>query len=293
MSSSESPAAVSRSQLVAELRERLGRLEAARRPAGEPSLSTDLNISTGCEPLDRLLPAGGLSRGGLVEWLAADGSGAAWLALAAARAACREHGPLVVIDGSGTFYPPAAALAAIELEEVLVVRAQQAGDEAWALDQALRSTGVGAVFCQSQRLHPRAVRRLQLAAESSGGLGLLVRPEAARQEPCWAEARLLVRPLPAAEAKLAGENRDAENRDAQTLHLAVEAGAIASSRRGVPVSCSLTGRRLRVELLRARGAAGGRSVDLEIDDETGVVRLAADLAGAAFPRRSGKRRSGA
>ncbi|HEV3024685.1 MAG TPA: hypothetical protein VGX76_19550 [Pirellulales bacterium] len=267
MSSSESPAAVSRSQLVAELRERLGRLEAARRPAGEPSLST------GCAPLDRLLPAGGMSRGGLVEWLAADGSGAAWLALAAARAACREHGPLVVVDGSGTFYPPAAALAAIALEEVLVVRAQQAGDEAWALDQALRSTGVGAVFCQSQRLHPRTVRRLQLAAESSGGLGLLVRPEAARQEPCWAEARLLVRPLPATKAKLAGESSDVENPDAQTL--------------------SLVGRRLRVELLRARGAAGGRSVDLEIDDETGVVRLAAELAGAAFPRRSGKRRSGA
>jgi protein ImuA len=256
MSFHESPA-VSRSQLVAELRERLGRLEAARRPAGEP------NTSTGCEPLDRLLPGGGLSRGGLVEWLADDGSGAAWLALAAACAACREHGPLVVVDGSGTFYPPAAALADIELEELLVVHTEQDGDEAWALDQALRSTGVGAVFCQSQRLHPRAVRRLQLAAEASGGLGLLVRPEAARQEPCWAEARLLVRPLPAIEATLAGERRE------------------------------LTGRRLRVELLRARGVAGGKSVHLEIDDETGVVRLAAELAGAAFQSRWGERRSGA
>ncbi|HVC99279.1 MAG TPA: hypothetical protein VND64_36780, partial [Pirellulales bacterium] len=184
----ESRSTDSRGQLVTELRERLRQLEQTRRPAGETS------NSTGCEPLDRLLPAGGLSRGGLVEWLdMGAGSGAGWLALVAARGACREHGPLVVIDGRGTFYPPAATLAGIELERVLVVRVEQAADEAWALDQALRSTGVGAVFCQSQRLHLRTVRRLQLAAESSGGLGLLVRPEAARQEPCWAEARLLVR----------------------------------------------------------------------------------------------------
>jgi protein ImuA len=261
MKSFESLASDSRSQLVAELRERLRQLDQARRPAGEAS------TSTGCEPLDQLLPAGGLNRGGLVEWLAAGAaSGAGWLALVAARAACREHGPLVVIDGSRMFYPPAAVLAGVELDQVLVVRTEQAGDEAWALDQALRSTGVGAVFCQSPRLHPRAVRRLQLAAESSGGLGLLVRPEAARQEPCWAEVRLLVRPLPNG-AKLAAS--------------AVKLAAHETGRGG------WRGRRLRVELLRARGAAGGRSVELEIDDETGVVHLAAELVEAAVQRRSG------
>ncbi|HUY35725.1 MAG TPA: hypothetical protein VMV69_23480 [Pirellulales bacterium] len=248
MKSFEPLSAASREQRVAELRQQLRQFEQDRRPVGETSLST------GCGPLDRLLPGGGLSRGGLVEWLAAGaGSGAASLALVAARGACREHGSLVVIDGRGTFYPPAAALAGIELEGVLVVRAEQAGDEAWALDQALRSMGVGAVFCQSDRLHPRAVRRLQLAAESSGGLGLLVRPETARQEPCWAEARLLVRPLPTVKSPMGSK------------------GA----------------RRLRVELLRARGGAGGRSVDLEIDDEKGVVCLAAELAAAAAERRSG------
>src|SRR5262245_31358597 len=90
-----------RGRLVTELRERLKQLESCRRPAGETS------VSTGCEALDRLLPAGGIGRGGLVEWLANEGSGAGWLALAAARALCRGHGPLVVIDGCGTFYPPA------------------------------------------------------------------------------------------------------------------------------------------------------------------------------------------
>src|SRR5438132_1578653 len=104
MKSFEPIAAAGRDQLVTELRERLRQLEPIRRPAGEAS------TSTGCEPLDRLLPAGGVSRGGLVEWLAAGvGSGAGWLALVVAKTACREHGPLLVVDGQGTFYPPAAA----------------------------------------------------------------------------------------------------------------------------------------------------------------------------------------
>jgi protein ImuA len=220
---------------VAELREQLHRFEAARQPADR------LFLFTGFEPLDRLLPWGRLSRGTLIEWLApGEGSGAAWLALAAARAACREDGPLLVIDGQRTFYPPAAVAAGFDPDRLFVVRTAQARDEGWALDQALRSSGVGAVFCISSRLSPHTMRRLRLAAESSGGLGLLVRPAAVRDEPCWAEARLLVQPL-------TGRN----------------------------------GRRLQITLLRARGTNSGGSVELEIDDETGTLHLATELAPAA------------
>lgn len=229
-----------RHQLVAELREQVRRWEGTRRPA------ENRRYSTGCEALDRLLPEGGLVRGALVEWLASEGSGAARLALAAACQACRDHGPLVVIDGEQSFYPPAAMAAGIAADRLFVVRASHPRDEAWALDQALRSAGVGAVFCASPRLSSHAVRRLQLAAESSGALGVLVRPAAVRDEPCWAEARLLVQPL---------------------------AGA--------------GGRRLRVELLRARAVAAGGSVELEIDDETGALHLVAELAPAAAVWRSG------
>lgn len=230
-----------REQLVAELRERLRGLEGTHRTA------ENLQYSTGCNSLDRLLPAGGLVRGALVEWLAAgEGSGAARLALTAACQACRDHGPLIVIDGEGSFYPPAAVAAGIAAERLFVVRAPQSRDEAWALDQTLRSAGVGAVFCSSPRLLSSTLRRLQLAAESSGAAGMLVRPAAVRDEPCWAEARLLVQPL---------------------------AGA--------------GGRRLRVELVRARAATAGESVELEFDDETGALHLVAELAPAAAVWRPG------
>lgn len=234
-------APIDREQLVAELRERLRTWEGMRRTAD------DSRYSTRCEALDRLLPEGGLVRGALVEWLAASaGSGAARLALTVACQACRDRGPLIVIDGGQSFYPPAATAAGIAPEQLFVVRAAESRDEAWALDQTLRSEGVGAVFCISPRLSSHTVRRLQLAAESSGAAGMLVRPAAVRDEPCWAEARLLVQPL---------------------------AGA--------------GGRRLRVELLRARGMAAGGSVELEIDDETGALHLVAELAPAAAVWRSG------
>ncbi len=63
-----------------ELRRRIARLEAPRQPA------QDQRLPSGCEALDRLLPAGGFRRGTLVEWLSAgDGAGAGTLALLAAR----------------------------------------------------------------------------------------------------------------------------------------------------------------------------------------------------------------
>lgn len=257
-----------RSQIVAQLQQALRRWEGASRPPAER------RTSTGCPELDRLLPEGGLGRGTLVEWLAAaSGSGAFWLALTAAHETCREYGPLVVIDSEGSFYPPAAALAGIGPDKLIVVQVREARDESWALDQALRSAGVGAVLCSTQRLSQRTGRRLQLAAEASGGLGLLVRPASVRDEPCWAEARLFVEPLPGCGAGVSPADPSNNSRQAGRLHH--------------NTSETLTLRRVRVELLRARGSLTepieGRRLELEIDDETGLVRVAGRLAAAAPP----------
>jgi hypothetical protein len=100
--------------------------------------------------------------------------------------------PLVVVDRHGTFYPPAAAAWGMPLANMIVLRPTNARDEAWALDQALRSRAVAAVLAWPPRLDDRAFRRLQLAAESSGAIGLFVRPASARREPTWADVRLSV-----------------------------------------------------------------------------------------------------
>lgn len=74
------------------------------------------SVSSGFRSVDRLLPAGGLRRGTIVEWLA-DGDAAGAVTLAAA-VACRlamaapgagqsAAGTVVVVDRGGRFHPPA------------------------------------------------------------------------------------------------------------------------------------------------------------------------------------------
>jgi protein ImuA len=152
-------------------------------------------VSSGCAALDRLLPDGGFRRGTLIEWLGAGlGSGAGLLALLAAREALRDGGPLVVIDPQRTFYPPAVLPWGIEVSRLILVHPASARDAQWSLDQVLRSGDVGAVLAWPERLDSQAFRRLQLAADQSGGLALLVRHATARAQPSWAAVRWLVRP---------------------------------------------------------------------------------------------------
>jgi protein ImuA len=179
-------------RIVDSLREQVRRIEGQRR------VEDDLAVfSSGAPPLDRLLPEGGLLRGQLIEWLGAgQASGAGTLALLAAREASLEGGAVVVMDRRRWFYPPAAAALGIDLESVIVIRAASDKDQLWALDQALRCPGVATVWAPLERLDWRSFRRLQLAAEESGCLGLLLRPAKVRGQPSWSHLQLLVEPRP-------------------------------------------------------------------------------------------------
>ena len=217
-----------RLELIDALRERLDRLHAA------DSHGSDEVVGTGCAAIDRLLPCGGLRRGTLVEWLAtAPGSGAGILALTAARGASRQGGAVVVFDRHREFYPPAAHLLGIDLAGVLLVRAHSAADELWAMVQAMRCRGVAAVWGQIDSLSERAMRRLQLAAETGGTLGLLVRSARARGRSMWSDVQF-----------------------------------------GVEPRSATGGWRLRVSVLRCRGAAAGSAVEVEIDEATGAIHQA-------------------
>jgi protein ImuA len=254
-------------------------------------------VSTGSPALDRLLPDGGFCRGTSIEWLAANseeekkvsgtefrnrgksrqrnshsvpdtffcGSGAATLALAIACRACHEAGALVVVDRPRMFYPPAAAGLAIDWKWFVLVRPRNDRDEAWALDQVLRSPGVGSVLCWPQKLTERRFRQMQLAAEAGGTLCLLVRPEKARDESSWAEMRLSV------------------------ACQGIGVGALAAS------FTTRLRRRLRVEMIRLRGGAAGGSIELELDEQTGTLHepSAVDLAPRLAAPAAGRRSTGA
>jgi len=229
-------------QLVATLRQAIARLETKGRPASAV-------VSSGQPALDHLLPQQGFLRGTLVEWLpVGEGCGAESLAIHTAARAARDDGAVVVFDARQQFYPPAAARAGIVLERLIVVRAATAADEAWALDQALRCAGVAAALAWPARLDGKTFRRLQLAAEEGGTLGLLVRSAEAAHEPSWADVRLRVEPLPAARGR--------------------------------------GSRRLRIELLRCRGTVDGATVDLEVDDETHALPVVSAVEATTRPHRA-------
>ena len=168
-------------------------------------------VPTGFAPLDRLLPAGGVRRGSLVEWLSSgEASGAAALASAVACRLAGDADPagdspstIVVVDRKGWFYPPAvlgwlerARVAGRPAPRLVVARPAHEADEVWAIDQALRCRGVAAVLAWPERIHSTAMRRWQLAARVSLAVGLFTRPLAASREPSWAEARIAVAAQP-------------------------------------------------------------------------------------------------
>src|SRR5262245_14802943 len=162
--------------------------------SGQPEENAGV-LSTGMPAVDALLPRSGLRRGSVTEWLsAASAGGAQMLALLAARQACCDGKSLVVVDRQRRFYPPAAAALGIDLSRLIVVHPIGDADELWATDQALRCRGVAAVWTRREQLDPRDFRRLQLAAESGGTLGLLVRSAQARGQPSWADVQLVVSP---------------------------------------------------------------------------------------------------
>ena len=176
------------------LRAQLGGAVTMGSAAADPSGEATTTFSTGVAALDRLLPGGGLRHGMLVEWLAElPGCGAATLGLLAAREACRAGGMLVVLDRMRAFYPPAAAGWGVDPARLIVVRPRTPRDEIWAAVQSLRSPVVAAVWTMIDRLDSRNFRRLQLAAEAGGTLGVLVRGASARGQPSWADVRLGVK----------------------------------------------------------------------------------------------------
>jgi hypothetical protein len=259
----------------------------------QPTAGENGVFSTGIAALDALLPDGGISRGTLMEWLSEKaGGGAGTLAFTVAAQLMRADGACVVIDPAGTFYPPAIGKLADDFQRMIVVHPANGRDALWALEQSLCCRGVAVVVCRlghafERELHHHAYRRLQLAAETGGAIGLLLRPARYRVHPTWADVRLLVEPLCRVGEEERGGKRliaDREFRISDFLQSEISENPQSGHPRqwGIrnPKSPLPTGRRLQVELLHCRGRSCGGIVKLEIDDETGDVRLASGLAAA-------------
>ncbi len=246
-------------EVIADLSQRIRTMERTghHRAAGADVIANRL------PGLERLLCEAGWPRGKLVEWLSEGrGSGSMGLALWASRAAWHDR-LLVMIDSRRELHAPAAVPFAVDLSKTVFIRPERPSDALWSLEQVLRTRGVGAVLCDVEQLSPQAYRRLQLAAETGGGLGILLRPAKARGQPSFAEYRFLVQPLPS------------PTKSTERLGYVAE-----SLRDSGSVAMAGASRRWRVELLRGRKRFGGDSVIVELSNGPDGLCLAAQLASA-------------
>ncbi len=152
---------------IEELRERIDRL------GGSNTRKRDV-LPFGAEPIDRHLPGGGLALGALHE-VAGGGNGAldgAAAALFVAGIAARTSGKVLWCVTRQDLFMPGLMQAGLSHNRVLIVECR---DEKGVLDcfeEGLRCSGLGAVVGEVARMTMTASRRLQLAAEASGVLGL-------------------------------------------------------------------------------------------------------------------------
>jgi hypothetical protein len=172
----------------AQLLEQLARL--CRNGAGGPALSRPAAPS-GFPELDASLPGGGWPVGAIAELMSdATGIGELSLLVPALSRLARAGRYIAWIAPPYLPYAPALAQRGLPLERVLLIRTRSPQQSLWAIEQALRCPAVGAVLGWPAYIVDKNVRRLQLAAEAGGSLGILYRPPEAARESSPAALRL-------------------------------------------------------------------------------------------------------
>lgn len=141
---------------------------------GQPSRGV---LPFGIDALDVALPEGGLALGALHE-IAGGSAGAvdgAAAALFTAGIVARSPGPVLWCVTRPDLFAPALGQAGLDPDRVIYA---QAGDEKTVLacfEEGLRHGGLGGVVAEVARLSMTASRRLQLAAQKSGTIGIAIR----------------------------------------------------------------------------------------------------------------------
>jgi protein ImuA len=210
----------------------------------------------GIATVDSRLPGGGLALGALHE-VAGGGNGAidgAAAALFSAGVAARSRGKVLWCLTRADLFAPAMAQAGLIPDRVIYV---EAGDDKTVLacmEEGLRHGGLGSVVGEVARLSMTASRRLQLAAEGTGAIGIALRrwrrevDASDFGQPTAAMTRWRISVLPSTALPVPGVGRP----------------------------------RWLVELIRARA---GESADFELEacDDTGRLCLPPELVDRSVP----------
>lgn len=158
------------SRLIDDLRERIAHLEGS-------SVSKAVVLPFGVPNIDHCLPGGGLVCGAIHE-VAGGGSGTvdgAAAALFAAGIAARSKGKVLWCLTRPDLFAPSVSQAGLHPDRVVYCEGDRDENVLASMEEGLSFGGFAAVVGELVRLPMTASRRLHLAAEKTGTLGLVVR----------------------------------------------------------------------------------------------------------------------
>lgn len=165
--------------------------------AGHRVQTSQPSEPTGYKALDHQLQGVGWPRGALTECFLKDpGIGELQLLLPLMRRQLAADKIVFWVSPPHIPYAPALEREGIDLSRVVVIRTESPNDALWSLENCLRSSVTGLVVAWPDRLKPRDIRRLQLAAEAGGGLCILFRDQQAAADSSPAALRLQLTPSP-------------------------------------------------------------------------------------------------
>jgi hypothetical protein len=148
-------------------------------------------VPSGFAQLDANLPGGGWPMGAIAELMpAAMGIGELSVLLPALARLARAGRYIAWIAPPYLLHAPALVQRGLPLERIWIIQTRDGQESLWAAQQALLCPAIGAVLSWPSQISSKNVRRLQLAAEAGGSLGILYRPAAAAQESSPAALRL-------------------------------------------------------------------------------------------------------
>ena len=162
------------------------------RPAPAPASAQP----SGHAQLDAVLPSGGWPPAALTEILQADeGVGELHLVWPTLARLTQAGERVVLVAPPHIPYPQAWSRAGVDLRYLSLVQARGL-DILWSAEQCLRSGSCGAVLCWPRQADDRALRRLQVAAESGQTLAFAYRALAEACNPSPAALRIAVEASP-------------------------------------------------------------------------------------------------
>jgi protein ImuA len=199
----------------------------------------------GVDPIDAVLPGGGLALGAVHEICeqGSDGARASLSALFAAGILARLPGPVLWCLHSRDLFAPALARVGLHPDRVIYCETWKDAEVLPAMEEGLRHGGLAGVVGELVRLPLMPSRRLQLAAETSGVVAFALRRSGGAQDEanaCFSRWR------------------------------------IAPSPSGPMIDLSMGRARWQLEMLRCRGAEF-HSWSVEACDATGRLAVPADL----------------